>query len=365
MEVYQQIPAPGPVLLFGSGETTPGGRRIFESIFTKLRQGGPLADPLQVSIVETPAGFELNSAQVAGRIGGFLAQRLSNYPMQISIIPARRRGTWASPDNEEILGPLMKANLIFMGPGSPTYAARQLRGSLAWQIIQARHLMGAGLALSSAATIAAGAQALPVYEIYKVGEDPHWKEGLDFFGAYGAQVTFIPHWNNTDGGENLDTSRCFIGRERFNGLRDRLPKDQRVVGIDENTGLLIDLESKRCEVAGHGHVTLLQDRHEQAYKAGSSFSLDQLGDFSCPEPLKGIPRSVWEKIAQPESPAEETSRPPGEVLQLVAEREEARKRKDWARADQLRAQIEIRGWMIKDTAQGPQVEAKSVARGEK
>ena len=46
--------------------------------------------------------------------------------------------------------------------------------------------------MASAAAIAASAYALPVYEIYKVGEDPHWKPGLDFFSLYGLSLVLVP-----------------------------------------------------------------------------------------------------------------------------------------------------------------------------
>jgi hypothetical protein len=53
---------------------------------------------------------------------------------------------------------------------------------------------------------------LPVYEIYKVGQDVHAVDGLNLFADFGLHVSFIPHWNNTDGGVDLDTSR-FIGMD--------------------------------------------------------------------------------------------------------------------------------------------------------
>ena len=55
-----------------------------------------------------------------------------------------------------------------------------LENSLAWDIIRARHRLGATLIFASAATIAVGAWALPVYEIYKVGVDVHTVPGLRF-----------------------------------------------------------------------------------------------------------------------------------------------------------------------------------------
>jgi cysteinyl-tRNA synthetase len=46
---------------------------------------------------------------------------------------------------------------------------------------------------------------------------------------------------------------------------------------------------------------------------------------------------------------------PKDVRVLVEEREAARKEKDWAKADELRAQIETLGFAVKDSAHGPQV----------
>jgi hypothetical protein len=203
---------PGRIALFGSGETSPRLRKVYKYLLDRLPSSP------KVALLETPAGFELNSGRVIGRVGEYLNLHLQNFEPQVEIIPARSRGSYYSPNNAKILDPLMKADFIFMGPGSPTYAVRQLQDSLAWQIIMARHCLGGTIALASAATVAVSSLALPVYEIFKVGEDLHWKEGLDFFGLYGLPLVFIPHWNNNDGGEGLDTSRCFMGVSRFNRL---------------------------------------------------------------------------------------------------------------------------------------------------
>ena len=198
--------ASGIVVLFGSGETSASGQKAFDWLFRHLTQ------PLRVAVLETPAGFELNSDRVAGRIGDFLCDRLQNYRPEVILVPARQRGTPYSPDSPEIVAPLLSSNVLFLGPGSPTYAVRQLRDSLAWHTLQARHRWGLPWHWPSAATLAVGCLALPVYEIYKVGEDLHWKPGLDLFGPFGLPLVILPHWNNNDGGDELDTSRCFMGR---------------------------------------------------------------------------------------------------------------------------------------------------------
>jgi len=116
--------------------------------------------------------------------------RLQNYTPTIDVVPARKRGTPFSPDEPAVLKSLCM-QIFFMGPGSPTYAVRQLQGSLAWDIVRARHRLGATLAFASAATVSIGAWAIPVYEIYKVGEDVHSKAGLNFFSDFGMHLSFV------------------------------------------------------------------------------------------------------------------------------------------------------------------------------
>ena len=49
---------------------------------------------------------------------------------------------------------------------------------------------------------------------------------------------------------------------------------------------------------------------------------------------------------------------PQEVMELVNQRVEAKKNKDFAKADALRDQVSEMGYQIKDTPQGPQVTKK-------
>ena len=156
---------PGLIVLLGSGETSATVRTVYNWLFERLDTS------IHIGILETPAGFEPNSAGVAGQIADFFKQRLQNFQPRTSVIPVRKRGTAYSPDNPELLTPLLEANVIVMGPGSPTYTVRQLQDSVAWQTLTACHRLGATLIFASAATIAVSVQALPVYEIYKVGED--------------------------------------------------------------------------------------------------------------------------------------------------------------------------------------------------
>ena len=335
----------GQIAFLGSGETSLAGGRIFESLARQINR------PLRIALLETPAGFELNSAQVVGRVGDFMKTRLQNYNPVVDIVPARKKGSAYSPDDAEIVKPLLYANMIFMGPGSPTYAIRHLQDSLAWDIVRARHRLGATLVFASAATISVGAHALPVYEIYKVGQDVHVVDGLNFFADFGLHISFIPHWNNAEGGADLDTSRCFVGMERFAEWCNLLPSANETIGLDEHTGLILDFETGLGEVNGVSSVSLIRECDPEIYPSGSNFPLSELGEIRIPEPLdKGIPAHVWEMCVK--APSLEDDRPSDEVITLAERRVHARGNKNWAESDKLRDEIAALGWTVQDSKEG-------------
>lgn len=343
----------GHVVLLGSGETAAPIRKVYHWLFKQLDS------PIQLSILETPAGFEPNSPQVVQHIADFFQKRLQNFQPDISIIPARKRDTPFSPDNPELLTSLYKANVLMMGPGSPTYAVRQLRDSLAWHTLLARHRLGAALILASAATVAASALALPVYEIYKVGEELHWKPGLKLFEPFGLSLVFIPHWNNNDGGADLDTNRCYMGQTRFNQLVKLLPPDSTIVGIDEHTALVFDFKGENCRVMGAGSVTLVRGDQETVFSSEQTFSIGELGPFHLPEPETGIPAGIWAQVQQAQVETavnQDKPRPSPEVIALVEQRAVARSRKEWSVSDAMRAEIEKLGWKVLDTPEGTKLE---------
>jgi hypothetical protein len=332
----------GRVAFLGSGETSLAGGRIFEALARLL------PTPLRIAILETPAGFELNSAQVAGRVGDFLKSRLQNYDPVVDVVPARRLD---SANDPQIIKPLLHADMIFMGPGSPTYTIRHLKDTLAWDIIRARQRVGATLVFASAATISVGAHALPVYEIYKVGEDVHTVAGLNLFHDFGLHLSFIPHWNNAEGGADLDTSRCFVGMERFGQWHDLLSNEDTVIGLDEHTGVIMDLETGLCEVHGVSSVSIVRGRSVEMHASGAKFQLKTAGNFRLPDtPELNIPLNVWGLVMAQPPLIPDT--PPGDVIALAEKRLVARAEKNWAESDRLRDEISAHGWSVQDGRDG-------------
>ena len=350
---------PGLILLLGSGETAPGAQKIYHWLFSQIR--ARTGEDVRIAILETPAGFEPNSDYVAGQVGSYITKRLQNFRPQVQIVPARKKGTAHSPDDPALAEMLYTADVIFLGPGSPTYVVRQLRNSLLWETLRACHRAGAALMLASAATLAFSRYTMPVYEVYKVGEDLHWKPGLDFFDDFGLATVFVSHWNNRDGGDVLDTSRCYFGQQRFEQMVQLLPgglEANTIVGIDENTALVIDPGSPSWQVMGPGTVTI-RDHHATAtYATGVIRPLSDFGAYAVPAPLQqGIAGSVWQATLEGRRAAAAARaalpHPTADVLATVAARETARAAHDWPESDRLRDALRDLGWQVQDTADGP------------
>ena len=85
------------------------------------------------------------------------------------------------------------------------------------------------------------ARVLPVYEIFKAGSDLYWADGLNVLGAFGLELAIVPHWNNTDGGADVDAEqhgqqpRSALGAIAF---EDRLKQAQ--IKVSGNRHLPLD-----------------------------------------------------------------------------------------------------------------------------
>lgn len=240
----------GQLVLIGSGETSSYGKTLLRKVLQKTNRRH------NVTILETPAGFQPNSHLVAQEIANVFTSSLPEFTADVFVIPARKKNTAFSPDDPKILSPLYSSDFIVFGPGSPTYTVQQLRNSKALEIIHQRWSEGASLCLSSAATLAVGVETLPVYEIYKAGADLHWIEGLNLLSESGMKLTVVPHWNNAEGGKNLDTRYCFMGEERFRNLKKLLPPERTILGIEENSAVIFDFTQETLRVIGKGRAVL-------------------------------------------------------------------------------------------------------------
>lgn len=256
----------GVIALMGSGELTATMVEVHKRLL------GRVAEKPAAVFIDTPAGFQLNVDQLSRRAVEYFRTHVGQ-PMTVASYKSREE---TSPyDAEQAFRSLREADFTLIGPGSPTYAVRQLRETPVPEILADRVEAGACLVAASAAALTVGRFTLPVYEIYKVGGELHWVEGLDILGRFGFDLAVIPHWNNAEGGTH-DTRFCYMGKPRFDRLRALLPEGAGVLGLDEHTACLIDLDRGEAEVTGIGRVTLLLGDEEIVFGRGERIPLDVL-----------------------------------------------------------------------------------------
>ncbi len=238
---------PRLLTIMGSGETAPTMVKVHRSVVEKL---GPGTAP--GLLLDTPFGFQTNAAEIASRAVTYFRDSVGS---TIEVAGLRRAADLNGPAGDAIIAKLAATPLVFAGPGSPTYALRQWQDTLVPGLLAEKLALGGALTFASAAALTLGCSTVPVYEVYKVGEDPRWVPGLDLLTALGLRVALIPHYDNTEGGTH-DTRFCYLGEERLAQLEHELPDGAFVLGVDEHTALCIDLDAERAEVAGHGGVTV-------------------------------------------------------------------------------------------------------------
>ena len=225
--------------LMGSGENSPAMVTPHQNILKKS-EGAKRIN------LDTPYGFQENANELSEKIEKYFAV---NVGKEIHTVQLRDRHI-----RESALREIQEADWIFSGPGSPTYALRTWTETGADQVLL-EHIDRGTIVMASAAAMTLGAKVMPVYEMYKVGEDPFWLDGINLLErATGIRATVIAHYNNAQGGTH-DTRYCFAGARRMAILEEQLDKDISILGIDEHTGIAFDLDANTAETFGKGLIT--------------------------------------------------------------------------------------------------------------
>ena len=254
------------LVLMGSGETAPTMVGVHREVAARL---GP--SPRAV-LLDTPYGFQENATELADRAVEYFATSV-NLRLEVAGL-ARMHGADALAV-ERGLRLVADADLVFAGPGSPTYALRQWHGSAVADLLAAKLRTGGTVTFASAAALTLGCRTLPVYEVYKAGMEPHWLDGLDVLATIGISAAVVPHYNNAEGGHH-DTRFCYMGERRLAELERSLPDGAYVLGVDEHTAAVIDLDRGEVRVAGKGCLTVRTADGSRAWPSGSVLALAQL-----------------------------------------------------------------------------------------
>lgn len=262
----------GLLVLMGSGETTPTMVTSHQRILARAGEGARL-------VLDTPYGFQENADELSERTVEYFAHNVGHAVEVLSLRDASEVGAVAS---QVAAGRVADAAWVFAGPGSPTYFARQLLATDLPRVLRERLVDTArttATVLASAAACTAGRLTIPVYELYKVGEAPHWREGLDLLRPLGLDVIVVPHYDNAEGGTH-DTSCCYVGDRRLRMLERELDATTWVLGIDEHTAAIIDLEADELRVEGRGRVVVRVRGAEHALPSGTTVPIEELRELA-------------------------------------------------------------------------------------
>jgi len=154
----------GTIVLMGSGELTATMVEIHKALLAQLG-----SEPRAV-FIDTPAGFQLNVDEYPARLS--VTSRQCEVSMSVASFKSIESCT--PFEAEQTFHDLRQADYVLIGPGSPSYAVRQLQQTTIPKILTGRIESGACLVAASAAALTVGRLTMPVYEIYKVGADLHW-----------------------------------------------------------------------------------------------------------------------------------------------------------------------------------------------
>lgn len=260
---------PRLLCIMGSGETAPTMTSVHRGLLARL---GP--PPVPAVLLDTPYGFQENAADISTRAQVYFRDNVGN-PIEVATFRDRESAT--ALELETMLARIAAARYAFAGPGSPTYALRQWLGTSVPQLLAAKLREGGCVTFASAAAVGLGALALPVYEVYKVGEDPRWREGLDLLSEFGLRVAVIPHYDNAEGGTH-DTRFCYMGERRLRLLEAQLPDGVDVLGVDEHTACVFDLDEGTAAVLGRGAVTWRQRGSSRRFGSGQTVPIAALAE---------------------------------------------------------------------------------------
>jgi cyanophycinase-like exopeptidase len=261
------VTVPRILAIIGSGETAP----TMTSVHAELlrRAGGAAA---RAVMLDTPYGFQENADEIAARS---LAYFRDNVGSDIDVASFRDAQTATPLEYEQMCSRLAQADWVFAGPGSPSYAVRQWADTRVPGLLKQKLQSGGVVVFASAAAVGLGEVGLPVYEIYKVGEAVRWIPGLDLLRETGLRAAVIPHYSNAEGGTH-DTRYCYMGERRLRMLEATLPEGCDILGVDEHTAAVIDIDARTLSVLGRGRVTWRRAGVERHWLAGDVIALDSI-----------------------------------------------------------------------------------------
>ena len=224
--------------LVGSGEFTPAMADIDREILATLPPHP------RVIVLPTAAGGEDPDDWAYRGVEHF--SRLGARAVGLMVLD------WSHAEDPTNVAEVSAADLVYLSGGKPARLLAALEGSPLWRgVLEARRRGGWIVGAS------AGAMVLGDWTLVHTKEDPHgtptiWTIGLGMLPG----VAVVPHYDMWLEGASLAAE---------------ISRECRVIGVDEDTALL--LEEERAHVSGRGGVVLWSGDGARRFGAGSDVPL--------------------------------------------------------------------------------------------
>lgn len=224
-----------------------------------------------LNVLDTPFGFQENADVLTSKLTEYFEISVDH---PVGVISLRNTHV-SSVELAKAVNAIRDSDWLFAGPGSPSFALkvwRELGITPHFNEVLSRGV----LTFASAAALTVGSYTIPVYEMYKVGQDPHWLTGLNLLEHHtGMSAAVVPHFDNTEGA-NHDTRFCYIGEKRLRVLEGVLPPEVFIIGVDGHTGVSFDLDTRVASVFGLGQMTIRHHGESWIVNSGDSATFEEI-----------------------------------------------------------------------------------------
>ncbi|MDP1851732.1 MAG: hypothetical protein Q8K48_04880 [Candidatus Planktophila sp.] len=255
------------IVVMGSGETSPTMVTPHQRMISDLKTSKNSV----LNVLDTPFGFQENAEVLTSKLSEYFEISVGHPVGVISL----RNTHISSAELAKAVNAVRDSDWLFAGPGSPSYALKVWR-ELGLTPHFNEVLTRGTLVFASAAALTVGSHTIPVYEMYKVGQDPHWLDGLNLLEHHtGMSAAVVPHFDNSEGA-NHDTRFCYIGEKRLRVLESILPSETFIIGVDGHTGVSFDLDTRVASVFGLGQMTIRHHGESWIVNSGESATFEEI-----------------------------------------------------------------------------------------
>ena len=255
------------IVVMGSGETSPTMVTPHQRMISELKTSKNAV----LNVLDTPFGFQENADVLTSMLSEYFETSVGH---PVGVISLRNTHV-SSAELAKAVNAVRDSEWLFAGPGSPSYALKVWR-ELGITPHFNEVLSRGTLVFASAAALTVGSHTIPVYEMYKVGQEPHWLDGLNLLEHHtGMSAAVVPHFDNSEGA-NHDTRFCYIGEKRLRVLESILPSETFIIGVDGHTGVSFDLDTRVASVFGLGQMTIRHHGDSWIVHSGESATFEEI-----------------------------------------------------------------------------------------